>query len=128
MLSHAAFVNVLKTRYDHYSSPIMAKEILAGAGLEPKDSYEKADIERLVEVVKGLGDARNGLLVSRLEELAAAGGGGKAAQKAEAAERAAEKAAEEKAEEAPAAEEKAEEAPAEEKAEEHGDKKGKKKK
>lgn len=81
MLSHAAFVNVLKSRYDHYSSPIMAKELLAGAGLEPKESYEKSEIERLVEAVKGLGDGRNGILVARLEELL--GGGGKAEQKAE---------------------------------------------
>jgi hypothetical protein len=77
MLSHAALVNVLKTRYDHYSSPVMAKEILAGAGLQPQDDYGKADIEKLIESVKGLGDARNTNLVARLEEVL--GGGPKPA-------------------------------------------------
>jgi len=118
MLSHAALVNVLKTRYDHYASQVMAKEILAGAGLEPRDDYGKAEIEKLVETVKGLGDARNGNLIARLESYVSGGAPAPAAE-------AVPEAAPAPADEAPAAEpEQAAAEPAEEKADDGGEEKG----
>ena len=81
MLTHQAFVNLLKMRYDHFSATIMAKELLGLAGLKPQDEYDKDAVEALTAAIRDSGDPRSDALVAAFEGLL--GGGEKKAPAAE---------------------------------------------
>ncbi len=50
-VTHDRLVEILRTRYDHYSARAVLGEALEQAKIQQKPSYPAADVERIAETV-----------------------------------------------------------------------------
>jgi hypothetical protein len=119
-LSHKDVVSAFEKRYDHQSARNVLNQALSLGGLAAKDSYSDAELARIGEGLKALGER---MVDTIFESLAGGPAGGGAAAPKEAPKEEAKAEAKDEAK-AKAKDEKAEEK-ADDKAE--GDKKGEKK-
>ena len=79
MASRSEILNILETRYDHYSARIVFKDVLENAKLESKAKYEPSEVTKIANALIRTG-ARVERVVDRIRSLDA-GKSAKAAPK-----------------------------------------------
>ena len=59
--THADVLAIFETRFDYLSARNVLADALKLSGVEPKDSYEVADLEAVIGALSGLATATEGL-------------------------------------------------------------------